>query len=306
MFLPMSSCNLCPRNCLVDRTMNTGFCHATNMVEVSSICAHRGEEPPLCGSKGICNVFFAHCNLQCVFCQNYEISRGEVNDANIFHHSLNKVADRIAEVLTETENMVGLVSASHYADQVPLLVEMLHKRGLAPTIVWNSNGYESVETLRMLAPYIDVYLPDFKYMDADLARHYSHAPDYPEKAQAALLEMLHQMGPSLATDEEGLAFRGIIVRHLVLPGQLENSKKCLQWLADNCGTRLRLSLMAQYFPPAMTHPVQWPDELGRTLTAREYDEISDYCIQLGFENVWLQQLCSTETYRPDFTRQNAF
>ncbi|MDY5969580.1 MAG: hypothetical protein SPJ13_06170 [Bacteroidales bacterium] len=210
------------------------------------------------------------------------------------------------EVLCETENIVGFVSASHYADQIPKLIDKLHQKGVHPTIVWNTNGYENVTMLRRLSPYIDIYLPDFKYMDADLARRYSHAPDYPQKAQAALLEMVYQMGTSLATDENGLAFRGIIVRHLVLPGQLENSKRCLQWIADNCGTRLHLSLMAQYFPTSAPRNAPWPDELGRTITAEEYEEISDFCLKLGFENGWQQQLKSTDVYRPNFTKQNAF
>lgn len=307
-------CSLCPRNCLADRQQQLGFCHAGTAVEVSSICVHKGEEPPVSGGKGICNVFFAHCNLQCIFCQNYEISRAAVSPDKIFYHTVDEVVERIAAVLPHTENMLGLVSASHYAYLVPELMDKLHARGLTPTVVWNSNGYERVETLRRLAPYVDVYLPDFKYMDASLARRYSNAEDYPAVAQQALLEMRSQMGPVLHCDEQGLAFRGIIVRHLVLPGQVDNSLRCLQWIAQEMGPRVHVSLMAQYFPPDLSAlrgdrqgaASPWPDALGRPVSQAEYDEVLNCCDELGLSNGWQQELCAESRFHPDFSKEQAF
>ncbi len=268
---------------------------------------HKGEEPPISGRKGVCNVFFAHCNLQCLFCQNYEISRGTVAPEHVFYRTMDAVEERIAELLPQTENVLGLVSASHYADHIPRLIERLHARGLTPTVVWNSNGYETPETLQMLAPYIDIYLPDYKYAHSDLALRYSNAADYPQVAQKALLEMARQMGSGLLCDAEGMAFRGIIVRHLVLPGQVGNSIDCLHWLADNLGTGIHLSLMAQYFPPEVPQGAQgWPDALGRPLRQEEYDQVLDCFAQLGFEHGWCQELSAGERFRPDFSRQQAF
>lgn len=300
----MQKCSNCPRNCLTDRNQQLGFCHATLVPEVASICAHRGEEPPIAGAKGICNVFFAHCNLQCLFCQNHDISRGHVAPDKVMYRSLDQIVDRIAHLLPNTENMLGFVSPSHYAELLPLIIDRLHDRDLYPTIVYNTNGYDSVETLRSLAPYIDIYLPDFKYMDPQLSLRYSHAADYPQRAQAALLEMFSQKGSALPTDE-GLAFRGIIVRHLVLPGQVQNSIDCLRWLADNLSTNLHVSLMSQYFPPQHLRQ-SLPDHLGRTLLPEEYNLVAQEFSNLGFHNGWLQDLSSTSNYHPDFSKQDAF
>lgn len=326
----LRKCTLCPRKCLADRESNYGFCHAGWQPEVSSICAHKGEEPPISGVKGICNVFFSHCNLQCIFCQNYEISRATVDADKIFFRTLDEVVGFIAEMLPATENMLGLVNASHYVHLVAPLVESLHARGLTPTVVWNSNGYENVTTLRTIAPYIDIYLPDFKYMDADLARRYSNAVDYPAVAQQALREMLCQMGAALHCDEAGLAFRGIIVRHLVLPGQVDNSLRCLDWLAEAMGTNVTISLMAQYYPPeipasgtghsdvashgqvpeAVSQEVrlsfQWPDQLWRPVTQQEYDAVTQHFFQLGFRNGFFQELTAKDAFRPDFSKIQAF
>ncbi len=187
------------------------------------------------------------------------------------------------------------------------MIERRQRRGLTPTVVWNSNGYEKPETLQRLAPYVDVYLPDYKYADSALALRYSNAADYPQVAQRALQEMVHQMGSGLRCDAQGLAFRGIIVRHLVLPGQVRNSIDCLTWLADNLGTGIHVSLMAQYFPPMV--PQQgglWPDELGRSVRQEEYDEVLECFARLGFDKGWRQELSAGERFRPDFSRRQAF
>lgn len=299
----MSHCTLCPRQCPGDRAKAEGFCHAGDEAEVASIALHRGEEPALAGARGICNVFFAHCNLQCVYCQNHEISRREVAGEKIFYRTDADIISRIEEVLEESEQVVGFVSPTHYAHRVAAIVEALHRRGRRPTVVYNTNCYDSIETLRMVEPYVDIYLPDLKYSDAGLAARYSHAADYPERAREALLEMVRQRGTGLLTDEEGLAFRGIIIRHLILPGQLQNTFDTLDWIADNIGTRVHLSLMGQYNPPQAMEAV---DELGRRLTQEEYDAAAAHCEQLGFAHGWLQSLEAADCYCPDFSKKDSF
>ena len=268
-------CTLCPHHCTADRAETLGFCRAHREPEAATICIHKGEEPPLCGTKGICNVFFSHCNLQCIYCQNHQISSGSPTPRFI---GVDTIVDEIARLLPQTENIVGFVTPSHYADSLP-----------------------SIKTLQMLAPYIDIYLPDYKYSLPDLACRYSHAADYPDVALAALREMYNQKGSSLPTDEDGLAYRGIIVRHLVLPGQVENSLGVLDTLAD-ISLNLHISLMAQYYPPLPN----LPDQLGRTLTPDEYQQVVDHHNALGLSRGWVQELDAQANYRPDFTHQQAF
>lgn len=299
-------CHQCPRHCGVDRIEDKGFCRAGITPEVASICIHKGEEPPISGQRGICNIFFAHCNLQCVFCQNHDISRAEVANDKIFYKNLDEVADRVAEVLAESESMLGFVSPTHYALCIPELMDRIHQRGLFPTTVYNTNGYDDVETLRSIAPYIDIYLPDLKYMDSALAQRYSHAADYPQKAAAALTEMFRQKGSGLPCDD-GMAFRGMIIRHLVLPGCVENSLRCLDWIADNLSTSLHISLMSQYFPPQflLETPHAYP-ELTRTISAEEYRTVTQHFNELGFYKGWIQALEASENYHPDFSLKDAF
>lgn len=294
------SCHKCPRQC----QSQPGFCHSDSQrPEVAAVYAHTGEEPPISGRRGISNIFFAHCNLQCIFCQNHRISRATVDPELVALHSIDEIVDATAQSLSHTENIVGLVSATQYSDLVAPIVEGLHQRGLYPTVVYNTNGYESVEVLRQIAPYIDIYLPDYKYSDADIARRYSNAADYPDVAALALKEMYNQKGSSLPTDDDGMAFRGLIVRHLVLPGQVDNSIRCLEWLADNLSPNIYVSLMAQYFPPEGT---ALPDQLGRRLTADEYRRVTDAFGALGFHRGWVQELEAAETYKPHFEAETYF
>lgn len=291
-------CSKCPRHCDAERR----FCNAdSSSPEVASVYAHTGEEPPISGRKGISNIFFAHCNLQCLFCQNHQISRTIVDPKTIALHSVDEIVEATAKSLTVTENMVGLVSATQYSDLVAPIVDGLHQRGLYPTVVYNSNGYEEEEVLQQIAPYIDVWLPDFKYSSSDLALRYSHAANYPNIAGKALKMMFDMVGTSLPTDDDGLAFRGMIVRHLVLPGQVQNSIDCLQWLAENLSTNLHISLMSQYYPPS---GIDLPDQLNRTLTEDEYSQVVDAFYSLGFHRGWVQQLDSQASYRPDFADSN--
>lgn len=308
--LTPNPCNLCPRRCGVDRRTSRGFCGAPADPVVPSVTIHLGEEPPLSGARGphagIVNLFFAHCNLHCIFCQNHQISGPTLHSCSPSQGELSEglrggstpissLADRIAELLPASNGLLGLVTAAHYAHTIPPLLDDLHARGLNPVVVYNSSGYESLDTLRALEGLVDIYLPDLKYLDPDLAARYSHAPDYPQVATQALLEMKRQVGSSLKCDPDGIAFRGIIVRHLVLPGHLQNTIDCLDWLADNFPPTLHLSLMSQYFPPLQGLPTP----IDRTLTADEYAIVSRRFEQLGF-NGWLQEPDANTNYRPDF------
>ena len=285
-------CTLCPRACGVDRQVQTGFCGAGREPEVATVCLHRGEEPPL---NPITNVFFAHCNLQCIYCQNWQITHpGGPLTATVGPEGL---ADRICALLPQSDGMLGLVTAAHYADRIPSLLEAIHARGFNPTVVYNSSGYERLETLRRLEGLVDIYLPDLKYMDSGLADAYSHAPDYPAVAQAAIGEMRRQVGGGLKVDAAGRAYRGLIVRHLVLPGAVDNSLRCLEWLADEFPWGLHLSLMAQYYPPRPG----LPQPLDRCITPDEYAAVTDRAEALGLTDGWLQELDATSNYRPDFT-----
>lgn len=296
-------CTNCPRQCNSNRTTDSGYCNASRSAEIASICIHKGEEPPISGVSGICNIFFAHCNLSCCYCQNHDISCREVKPEFIFYHTIEEAVARIAELLPACDNRIGLVSPSHYIDIIPELMERLHSKGLYPTVVYNSNGYDSPEQLRKMAQYIDVYLPDYKYADPDIAFQYSHAYNYPEKALESLREMYYQKGSPLITDEKGSAIQGMIIRHLVLPNHVDNSKRVLKSIAENLSTNIHISLMAQYFPPK---GLTLPEPLRRTLNRDEYETITSYFQELGFHNGWIQDLNSHNHYKPNFTKQDAF
>ena len=291
------NCTLCPRHCGVPR--GEGFCGAQVGLEVAAVCMHRGEEPPL---NPIVNVFFAHCNLQCIYCQNRQIS-GRTGCAEWNVESVDALADWIASQLSTLNSqlstpLLGLVTAAHYIYAVPGIIDAVRQRGFTPTVVYNSSGYEDAEALRSLEGLVDIYLPDMKYMDPDLAGRYSHAPDYPEVAAAAIAEMKRQVGSGLKMDDDGIAYRGLLVRHLVLPGHVDNSLRCLDSL-DRLGVR-NLSLMAQYYPPVESLPAP----LDRTVTADEYAQVTEYAESLDFSNIWTQELTAQCNYRPDFTNKD--
>lgn len=301
------NCTSCPRHCEADRVGVLGFCQATNTVEVSAVCRHTGEEPPLTGKSGVCNVFFAHCNLQCEYCQNYQISRGILDAGLVRIASMDELVEAVLRMLPLTENVLGLVSPSHYAEHIPELIERIHQRGFQPTVVYNSGGYDDAEVLKRLEPWVDVYLPDLKYADSRLAADLSHAADYPEKAGKALKEMYRQKGSSLITDENEVAQSGMIIRHLVLPGMVENSLHVLDWIADNISTNIHISLMAQYCPTegALSQEIlkRYP-QLNRTLREEEYDEVVEHYYDLGFHKGWVQELKSAQNYNPDFCSEH--
>lgn len=297
------ACTLCPRRCGVRRAGGElGYCRTGTGFSIGSICLHRGEEPPISGPCGIANVFFTRCNMQCVYCQNHQISR---NRGPIIEHemSLEQVVRCLQAALARGARAVGFVSPSHCILQMKAIIHALQERRPRPIFVMNTNAYDTVETLASLEGLIDVYLPDLKYMDAELAAHLSDAPNYPQVATRAITEMFRQKGTRLALDDAGCATSGLIIRHLVLPGHVENSLACLRWLADHLSTDLHVSLMAQYRPtPAVAgHP-----DLGRTLRPEEYQRVLDEFHHLGFYRGWTQDLASPDSYSPDFAQSHPF
>jgi len=299
----LRDCTVCPRLCHADRhSGRLGYCQTGAGYSIGAICAHKGEEPVLSGQSGLCNVFFTGCNMQCLYCQNAAISRtrGPIVEQAL---DLDEVVLRIERILDRGPSAVGFVSPSHCIPQMKAIIARLKDRRRSPTTVMNTNAYDRVETLRSLEGLIDVYLPDLKYLDASLAARCSDAPDYPEVATRALREMHRQKGEAVSLDSRGLLRSGLIVRHLVLPGAIENSLRCLRFIAEELSPHVHLSLLAQYHPtPAVrSHP-----DLGRSLRPEEYEEVLCEMERLGFENGWTQELESQGEYLPDFSREDPF
>jgi len=286
-------CDFCPRRCRVDREageLGACGCPATPRVAMASL--HYWEEPCLSGTRGSGTVFFGGCNLRCAFCQNYDISTRPVGEPC----PLDRLADVFLLQQRRRAHNVNLVSPTQYAGPVAEALRLAKERGLDIPVVWNSNAYETVESLRRLEGLVDVYLPDLRYHDDRLARRYSDAPGYFDAASAAILEMARQVGEA-EFDEEGLMKRGLLVRHLVLPGHTDDSARLLRWLAENVPTA-HLSLMAQYTPVhrAGEHPA-----LARRVRRNEYEALLDLCDELGLDRGYRQSPESATTeYIPDF------
>ncbi|HKK21433.1 MAG TPA: radical SAM protein [candidate division Zixibacteria bacterium] len=299
----LRDCTCCPRDCHADRFGGRlGFCQSGTGFSIGSICAHRGEEPVVSGVNGICNIFFTRCNMQCVYCQNFQISRreGEIEEEKI---TLPEIVRQIESILDRGSHAVGFVSPSHFIPQVRVIMNALAARGRKPTYVFNTSSYDKVETIKSFDGIVDVWLPDLKYLDEKMGRAYSDTPNYPEVACAAIKEMFYQKGSSIRLDDNGCITSGLIIRHLVLPGRIENSKKILQWISTELSSSVHVSLMSQYHPTPLvaSHP-----RLGRTLTTDEYDEILEEFDRLGFYRGWIQELDSPSNYRPDFTFDHPF
>lgn len=299
----LSDCTCCPRSCHANRCAGRlGWCQSSAEISVGSICVHRGEEPAISGSRGICNVFFSRCNMQCVFCQNRQISRTKNTEiSNVL--KLSGAIAGIEKILDGGVHAVGFVSPSHYIAQMKVIIKTLRSRGRRPVFIMNTNAYDLPETLASLSGLIDIYLPDLKYMDDDLALRLSQAPEYSKIAKKAIKEMFRQKGKELFVDERGLARRGLIIRHLILPGQIKNSLDCLRFIAQELSPLVYISVMSQYMPvPA----VKGHQELGRCITAKEYTAVLHEVEKLGFVNGWQQDLASPSYYLPDFTREDPF
>lgn len=285
-------CTACPRACRTDREKGVGYCLQGNEIRVSRAAPHYWEEPCLSGERGSGTVFFVGCNLRCVYCQNREISRGQAGKA--------VTPERLLEIFFELKEKgvhnINLVTPTHFTEQLIPILRKAKEDGLALPIVYNCGGYESVETLRRLEGLVDIFLPDFKYMSPARAEKYSHAADYPDVAKKAVAEMVRQTGAPVYGDD-GMMKRGTIIRHLVLPGGLLDSKSVLRYLHRTYGDTVVLSVMSQYTPmPDVPFP-----ELARKLTDAEYDEIICFAVDEGITNAYMQEgEAAEESFIPPF------
>lgn len=298
----LTDCTLCPRQCHANRLAGQrGYCGKAAGLVVARAALHMWEETCISGENGSGTVFFSGCNLGCIFCQNYKISR------NGRQHGEQEIgteitAGRLAGIFLELEsqgaNNINLVTPTHYVPQIIEALEIAKGEGMNLPVVYNTSGYERAETIRMLEGYVDIYLPDMKYMDPALAAEYSGAPDYPAYAKEALREMVSQTGEFRIEEESGLMTRGVLVRHLVLPGHVRESREVIRYLHETYGNRILLSIMNQYTPMPQ---VRDHKHLGRRVTKREYEKVVDYALELGVEYGYIQEgEAALESFIPEF------
>ena len=286
----MEKCELCPRKCGVDRSKNKGFCRVKDTVSLGRAGLHFWEEPCISGYGGSGAVFFSGCNMGCIFCQNMALSRGEVGK-DVTEKRLREI---FYELIDDGADNINLVTPTHF---VPEIVKALSAEKLPVPVIYNTSSYEELSTLQMLDGLIDIYLPDLKYKDSTLSKKLSNAPDYFIKAIPAIKEMCRQTGEAVF-DEEGILQKGIIIRHLVLPGYLENTYDVIDAVTENCHSGVLFSLMSQYTPPKKILPFE---SLNRRLTEEEYEKAVDYMYLSGIEDGFVQELSSAkEEYTPEF------
>jgi putative pyruvate formate lyase activating enzyme len=295
----LTRCNICPRQCFVDRVAGKrGACHCGVLPTVSSACAHRGEEPAISGTRGSGAIFFGNCNMACVYCQNFQISQ-DPDGQRANEISCIDLAKQMMYLQDELGcHNINLVSPSPFAPQIARAVLEAIPMGLRLPLVYNTGGYDSLETVTQLDGIIDIYLPDLRYASDRWAMRYSHAPRYVRYARAAIKEMYRQVG-DLKVDDDGLAVRGLIVRHLILPNDFAGSEDTLSWLVTEVSPNVTVSIMSQYFP---AHQAKGIAELSRTITTEEYSSVVGHVERIGLENGWVQELGSDTHYRPDFDR----
>ncbi|OGR01591.1 MAG: hypothetical protein A2511_11645 [Deltaproteobacteria bacterium RIFOXYD12_FULL_50_9] len=292
MFDKLAACRLCPRACGVDRRLGKGFCGAGENPVINLWHLHMGEEPVLSGVRGSGTIFFSHCNLHCVYCQNYVISQQGCGS----EYSVEELGIIMLFLASQGAHNVNLVTPTHFTPQIRAAIIAAREKGFRLPVVWNSSAYELPETLHTLDGLVDIYLPDFRYSAPAAARLYSGAIDYPERARSAILEMFRQTG-HLQIDAHGIAVRGLICRLLVLPGNVNRVDLTLKWIADHLGPETAISLMAQYYPTYRA--VEFP-EINRALLAAEFEEIVEIAEDLGFENGFIQEVGATPEWTPEF------
>ena len=290
-------CNLCPRNCGVNRAAGQkGYCKETWEIRLARAALHFWEEPCISGSGGSGTVFFTGCSLGCVYCQNRTVSSGQIGKAV----SLERLIDIFFELKEQGAHNINLVTPDHYLPQVAEALRQAKDKGLALPVVYNCSGYEKPESLRLLDGLVQIYLPDFKYWDDQLGLKYSRVPDYRLHASRALAEMVRQTGFPVF-DRDGMMKQGVIVRHLVLPEHTEDSKNVIRYLYETYGGLIYISIMNQYTTVG-SHPDM--PELNRKLTEEEYDQVVDYAISLGVENGFIQEgETAEESFIPAFTTE---
>ncbi len=295
-----NGCTLCPRNCHVDREEEkTGYCGQNNKIYVARASLHMWEEPCISGEEGSGTVFFCGCNLRCIYCQNHQIALGKEKNGKKTGKEISIL--RLKEIFLNLQEMgannINLVTGTHYIPQIAVALILAKAEGLSIPVVYNTGGYEKAESLRLLEGLVDIYLPDMKYVSSVLSKEYSHAEDYFEVAARALEEMVRQVGEPLF-DKRGYMTKGVIVRHLVLPGSTKDSMAVLEFLWNTYGNRIYVSIMNQYTPMEQikNHPL-----LKRKITNREYEKVVNYCLSLGWENAFIQEgETAKDSFIPDF------
>lgn len=295
--LSSSPCNLCPRDCRVKREDGAaGYCLMDGRIFLARAALHMWEEPCISGEKGSGTVFFSGCNLRCVYCQNYEIAVGKKGK----EVSIGRLAEIFLELQDKGAANINLVTPDHYVMQAAQAVLKAKKEGLSLPVVYNGSGYEKWEVIKNLSGVVDIFLTDFKYMDSGIAEKYSKAPDYPEVAAKALKEMVNISGEAVF-DEGGMMQKGVIVRHLLLPGHKRNAKNVIKYVHDAYGDQVYLSLMSQYTPFDRLEQNPEYHELCRKVTKREYRAVVDYAIEIGVKNAFIQEGdVAGESFIPEF------
>ncbi|MCI8655338.1 MAG: radical SAM protein [Clostridia bacterium] len=290
----LEKCEICPHNCKVNRNQNQiGRCKSKDTVKIALYSVHNFEEPCISGERGSGTVFFSNCNMNCIYCQNYEISQqGKGKEITV-----EQLADIFIKQQERDVENINLVTPTSYAMQIIEAIKIAREKGLKIPIVYNTNGYENIETIKRLNGYIDIYLPDLKYYYNELGEKYSKVKNYFEISTQAIKEMYKQVGaPKL--NENGIMQKGVMIRHLVLPNNIENSKKVLSWIKENLNENIFVSIMAQYFPTYMAKNV---DNLNRKLTLQEYEEIENHLFSLELNNGYIQELGEhEEEYVPNW------
>jgi len=291
------NCKMCPRECGIDRTRNAGVCGATDKIKVALVSVHDYEEPCISGKNVSGTVFFSNCNLRCVYCQNFKISRNG--------YGKEITSNRLAEIFLEQQkrgvNNINLVTPTMYVDGIIEAIRIAKSNGLTIPIVYNSSGYEKVETIKKLKGYVNIYLPDFKYATNRLALRYSGVNNYVESAISSIKEMINQVGKT-KFNAEGIMTSGVIIRHMILPNNVLNSKMVLKKISEEFKNDTLVSVMAQYFP---TGEVEKYPEINRKISKEELEEIQDYLEELNIENGYIQELGEhEEEYVPNFDLSN--
>ncbi len=288
-------CNLCPRACNVDRNNSKiGYCGETSQIRVARTSLHQWEEPCITGEYGSGTVFFSGCNLKCIFCQNYNIADGSVG--RVF--SIEELTDAFLRLQENKASNINLVTAAHFVEELVKAIALAKGKGLTVPVVYNSSGYETVESLRRLEGYVDVYLPDCKYFSSEIAKNYSNAENYFEVAAKAIEEMVRQVGEPVFDNKKGIMQKGVIVRHLVLPGHTKDSMAILDYLWRTYGDVVYMSVMNQYTP--IVHQKKY-ENLNRRVTKREYDKVVDCLLSLGVKNAFIQEgETAKESFVPGF------
>jgi len=296
----LASCDICPRECHVNRLENEhGFCHSGYLPIVSAVCDHHGEEPAISGSRGTGAIFFGNCNMRCVYCQNYQISQdpGHQSSKEIDFYAL-------AQQMIHLQNELGchnisFISPSHFVPQLVRAVLEAVPLGLRVPIVYNTNAYDPIASLQALEGIVDIYLPDLRYASDTYAAKFSHTADYVTRAREAILEMYRQAG-DLMLNDSGLAQKGLIVRHLILPNGLAGSRDSFTWLFKEVSPKVTVSIMSQYYPAHLAPQIP---QLQRKISLPEYLDVLKLVDELGLENGWIQDMEAADNYLPHFDRE---